>query len=128
MRLLIFIFLVSKLLGLIESREVTIALAMCDKGETSEERFRSFKPKGILEFSRQYSQTLTLIKSLLISWKHGKGNTQPPDPDSLHLILFSNKETSFERLKSEVFSWDTVYTGPLRLTHHPVHYPNGNLK
>jgi hypothetical protein len=121
-------FLVFVLSCPVYSREVTIVLAMCDKGETSKDLFVPDNGAGLLEFSRQYDQTLTLIKSLLISWTHGKKYHPDPDPEpeSLHLILFSNKKTSFESLKSEVFSWDRIYTEPLRLTYRPVNYPNGN--
>jgi hypothetical protein len=98
---------------------------MCDEAGMNKEQFRS--DQRLLEFGRQYNQTLSLIKSLLISWRHGK--TDPTfcknGNDSLKVIIFSNNRPIFDKLKSTVGSWNEKYTAPLNLEYRAAIFPEG---
>jgi hypothetical protein len=73
----------------VDAGDVSIAFAICERKETSDGRVTRSPDGDSLDFSGQYSQTLTLIKLLLVTWRHGK---KKPDSDlnSLCLTILSN--------------------------------------
>jgi hypothetical protein len=105
------------------SVNVTVVLTMCKEDGIRNQNYRM--DKTLMKFSRQYNQTLTLIKSLLITWKHGHKETGFHEDDFLNLIIFTNSRASYDKLENEVFSWSKAYVYPLKLSYRPAIYPNG---
>jgi len=91
-----------------------LALILCDASSKS----RSGRADP---FDRQINQTLTLIKSILITMEKD---------ECVHVILLTNKEAHFEKIKFEIFGntkkWDVGFTRRLRLEFVPLKYPPGS--
>jgi len=67
-------------------------------------------------FNRQIPQTLTLLKSVVVTLEQD---------DCVHVILVSNKRLHLQKIQSEVRKWDAAYRGRLYLEFVPLKYPPG---
>jgi len=75
---------------------VKFVMLLCDEKSTSVENY----------FERQINQTLTLIKSILITMDEG----------CVHVILICNKIAHFRRIEKEILGkWDVEFRNRLKL-------------
>lgn len=108
-------------------REITVVMVMCEKEKNNTGKTNFRKNERLTEYSIRINQTVTAIKSLLISWKYGDYVSKSGQQDILKVIIFSNNNSSFDRIKKELMLWSIGLNVPLSLEYRPASYPKRTI-
>jgi len=111
-----------------DSNNVTIVLVMCQISRKEDLRYIR-KEHDLNGINRQYNHVLTLLKSLVITWRHGNHPSRKSESENcdvtgfLNVVVFTNHAPSTRGLKKHVASWDSNYTSCFNLSFRKPNYP-----
>jgi len=114
--------------------KITQVITMCEKTMALNSVVPVALQKLKFSFSRQYNQTLTLIKSILVSLTLARVRGMSREEEAtlrnqvhLELIIISNNEESVRSLEAAVTSWDPQYTRNVHLVFQNAVYLKGKV-